>query len=161
MQQINDLFDLFDTNGDGSIDSEELNSALFALGFQRSKERRSKTTTEITGDAVTLEDFISILKGEKSSSCQNEDIWLSFSVLSGSERRKGPWGSALPSSNIEKDRKEIPVIELGALKSACQEFDVLLTEDELVLMMDEADYDKSGSVDIHKFMNILLRTPWF
>ena len=55
----------------------------------------------------------------------------------------------------------MPVIKLEALKCACQEFEVRLTEDEMVYMMDEADYDKSGSVDIQKFMHIMWRAPWF
>jgi Ca2+-binding EF-hand superfamily protein len=160
-QQIKDIFELFDTDGGGTIDSEELSAALFALGFHGNKERRSKTKAEITSTAVTLEDFLSILKGEKSISCQNEDVWLSFSVLCQSGRRGGRRGSALQLSNFELDRQEVPSIKLNALKIACQEFEVRLEEDELVYMMDEADYDKSGSIDIHKFMHILRRTPWF
>jgi Ca2+-binding EF-hand superfamily protein len=59
-QQIKEIFDLFDTNGGGSIDPEELDAqaALFALGFQRNKESSSKTIGKISSDSVTLEDFM-------------------------------------------------------------------------------------------------------
>ena len=159
-QQIEDIFDLFDINGGGTIDEEELNAAMFALGFQRNDEGVVKV--EIPKNCVTLEEFIRIMKGEKSGSCPNEDLWLAFSILTQSGRRElHLQGSALPLPNINLDRNEMPAIKISALKVACQEFEVLLTEDELVYMMDEADYDKSGSVDIHKFMRILGRTPWF
>jgi Ca2+-binding EF-hand superfamily protein len=145
-QQIKEIFDLFDTNGGGSIDQEELGSALFALGFQRKNVGKAKV--DLPNNSVTLADFIMIMKGQKSSSCENEDLWLSFSILS---RQARP-------GNI---REEMPVIRLDSLKHVCHEFEVRLTEDELVYMMNEADYDNSGSVDIHKFMRILRRTPWF
>jgi hypothetical protein len=35
LSQINEIFDLFDTDGGGSIDSLELGLALVALGFQK------------------------------------------------------------------------------------------------------------------------------
>lgn len=158
-QQIKDIFDLFDTNGGGSIDTEELNAAMFALGFQRYKGSRSKAKVEISSSAVTLENFISIMKGEKSGRCHNEDMWLSFSVLTGYGRR---WErSVLPMLKLDLDSESMPVIKLDTLKCACHEFEMRLTEDELTFMMDEADYDDSGSVDIHKFMRIMQRTPWF
>jgi hypothetical protein len=129
---------------------------MFALGFQRNDESRSMAKYENLSNAVTLEDFIRIMKGEKSGSCQNEDLWLSFSVLIQSLP-----SSALPSSTFQLGTDEVPVIKLEALKHACHEFEVQLTEGELVYMMVEADYDRSGSVDINKFMRILRRTPWF
>jgi Ca2+-binding EF-hand superfamily protein len=160
-QQIKELFDLFDTNGGGSIDQEELDAAMFALGFQRNDESRSMPRVEPPSNSVTLDDFITIMKGENSGSCQNEDLWLCFSILIQSGRRGFLWGSALPLPIFELDSNVMPEIKLDALKLVCHEFEVRLTDDELVYMMDEADYDNSGSVDIHKFMRILERTPWF
>jgi Ca2+-binding EF-hand superfamily protein len=145
-QQIKEIFDLFDTNGGGSIDQKELGAALYALGFQ--SEIASTTKFDLPNNSATLADFIMIMKGQKSNSCQHEDLWLSFSILS----RQGRPG------NI---REEMPVIKLDSLKHVCHEFEVRLTADELVYMMNEADYDNSGSVDIHSFMRILRRTPWF
>jgi Ca2+-binding EF-hand superfamily protein len=119
---------------------------LFALGFQRKNVGKAKV--DLPNNSVTLADFIMIMKGQKSSSCENEDLWLSFSILS----RQGRPGNF---------QQEMPVIKLDSLKHVCHKFEVRLTEDELVYMMNEADYDNSGSVDIHKFMRILRRTPWF
>ncbi len=166
--QIKEIFDLFDTNGGGSIDQEELDAAMFALGFHRNYGNKDQTKLEIQNNAVTLEDFILIMKGEKSGTCQNEDVWLSFSVLSQSALgRRGDnvrdiLGSfSFSSSRAAVVRKDKACIDLDDLKQACHEFELRLTEEELVYMMSEADYDKSGSVDIHKFMRIMQRTPWF
>ncbi len=156
-QQIKDIFDLFDMDGGGSIDHDELEAAMFALGFQRNDDSRSTAKIEIPSHSVTLEEFIRIMKGEKSNSCPNEDLLFCFSLLIQSDRR----GFLQPLPKYEPDSNETPVIKLDALKLACHEFEVRLTEDELVYMMDEADFDNSGSVDVHKFMRILGRTPWF
>ncbi len=159
-QQIKDIFDLFDINCGGTIEKEELYAAKFALGFQRNDEGAIKVET--TDKSITLEEFIRIMKGEKSGSCQNEDLWFAFSILTQSGRlEQHLQGSPLQVPNINLNRNEMPTIKISALKVACQEFEMLLTEGELVYMMDEADYDGSGSVDIHKFMRILGRTPWF
>ncbi len=151
--QIKEIFDLFDTNGGGSIDQQELDAAMFALGFNQNCQSTDNVKPEIPNKSVTLEDFILIMKGEKSGSCQNEDVWLSFSVLSQSGRSR----DLTASTSSEKKA----AIDLDTLKHACQRFEVRLKEDELEYMMNEADYDKSGSVDILKFMLIMQRTPWF
>ncbi len=128
---------------------------MFALGFNRNYEHKNNDRPGISNKSVTLEEFILIMKGEKSGSCQNEDVWLSFSILSQSGRQTDFPGFKF-SFRIEK-----AVINLDALKHACHKFEVRLTEEELEYMINEADYDETGSVDIHKFMRIMQRTPWF
>lgn len=41
-QEIREAFDLFDTDGSGTIDAKELKVAMRALGFEPKKRRDSK-----------------------------------------------------------------------------------------------------------------------
>ena len=42
MQELREAFDLFDTDGSGTIDTKELQVALRALGFDSKKEKVRK-----------------------------------------------------------------------------------------------------------------------
>ena len=99
--QIREIFELFDTDGDGSIDQNEMDFALVALGFQsarkksRQGQQRSAAVTvgstvnlldAITADGhVTLEEFVKLMTGHDAN---GSDLWRSvaavFAVLSGS-----------------------------------------------------------------------------
>jgi Ca2+-binding EF-hand superfamily protein len=161
--QIKDIFDLFDTDGGGSIDSDEMDSAMFALGF-RPAPSKVKVQTESDNDAakevqsLTLEEFTALMKGEIMIASPLDAIWAAFSELSrsGDENQ----GSA-QSCRKEKSRLPMDVVTLDGLKRACAEYDVKLSDEELKDMMDEADEDGGGYVDRNEFMTIMHNTPWF
>ena len=50
-QEIEEAFDLFDTDGSGSIDSKELKVAMRALGFEPKKEDIQKMISMMTAVA--------------------------------------------------------------------------------------------------------------
>merc|ERR1711924_508729 len=49
-QEIEEAFDLFDTDGSGSIDSKELKVAMRALGFEPKKEEIQKMIPDVDDD---------------------------------------------------------------------------------------------------------------
>ena len=49
-QEIKEAFDLFDTDGSGSIDSKELKVAMRALGFEPKKEEIQKMISDVDDD---------------------------------------------------------------------------------------------------------------
>merc|ERR1712080_451060 len=49
-QEIKEAFDLFDTDGSGSIDSKELKVAMRALGFEPRKEEIQKMISDVDDD---------------------------------------------------------------------------------------------------------------
>jgi len=51
MQELREAFDLFDTDGSGTIDTKELQVALRALGFDSKKEKVRKMIADIDLDA--------------------------------------------------------------------------------------------------------------
>ena len=56
-QEIREAFDLFDTDGSGTIDAKELKVAMRALGFEPSKEEIRKLISQIDVDGSGTVDF--------------------------------------------------------------------------------------------------------
>jgi Ca2+-binding EF-hand superfamily protein len=172
--QIHEIFDLFDTDGGGSIDSQELDAAMFALGFQpsgrgRSSSHRRKTETPgqslldtIDSDgsrSISLAEFTSLMKGELMGRSPLEEIWAAFSVLSKDETLHEGW--VAPPASATKSGTDWGKVTLEGLRRACKEFDVRMSEQELEYMHKEADVDSGGSVDKNEFMRIMDNSPWF
>ncbi|KAG8592830.1 hypothetical protein GDO81_000640 [Engystomops pustulosus] len=63
-QEIREAFDLFDTDGSGTIDVKELKVAMRALGFEPKKEEMKKMIADIDKDGsgtIDFEDFLSLM----------------------------------------------------------------------------------------------------
>lgn len=51
-QEVREAFDLFDSDGSGTIDVKELKVALRALGFEPRKEEMTKMISEVDKEAT-------------------------------------------------------------------------------------------------------------
>ena len=84
-EQIKEIFDLFDTDGGGTIDRGEMDFALVALGFNAPKSNKNNgaLVDEIVQDGVvTLEEFSALMMGELSGRDPQEMLRAVFAVLS-------------------------------------------------------------------------------
>ena len=84
-EQITEIFNLFDTDGGGTIDRSEMDFALVALGFHSAKSKRKNGAfvEDIIGDGkVTLEEFSALMMGELSGRDPQEMLRAAFFVLS-------------------------------------------------------------------------------
>jgi hypothetical protein len=61
-QEIREAFDLFDTDGSGTIDAKELKVAMRALGFEPKKEEIKKMIADIDKDGSGTIDFNEFLE---------------------------------------------------------------------------------------------------
>merc|ERR1719164_441664 len=72
-QEIREAFDLFDTDGSGTIDAKELKVAMRALGFEPKKEEIKKMIADIDKDGsgtIDFEEFLQMMTakmGERDS----------------------------------------------------------------------------------------------
>jgi centrin-1 len=159
--QIKDIFDLFDTDGGGSIDGNEMDAAMFALGFRPAPSKVKESGNDAKqSQPLTLDEFTALMKGEIMIASPLDAIWAAFSELSQSGAEM-EGSAAVSEQSCRKKKEPMDVVTLDGLKRACLEFDVKLSDEELKDMMDEADGDGGGYVDRNEFMSIMHNTPWF
>ena len=64
-QEIKEAFDLFDTDGSGSIDAKELKVAMRALGFEPSKDEVKRMMAEADREGtgkIEYKDFLDLMQ---------------------------------------------------------------------------------------------------
>jgi Ca2+-binding EF-hand superfamily protein len=111
--QIREIFNLFDTDCNGSIEQREIEFALSALGFQTKEDRKNRGMIDaldaIMGDGkVTLEEFSALMTGDIGGHAMYEEARAAFSVLSRPDGRSHNDG----------------LITLAKLEAVCTEFRV-------------------------------------
>jgi Ca2+-binding EF-hand superfamily protein len=155
--QIREIFELFDTDGGGTIDRHELSVAMYALGFKDVIARGIGQKHEWAGQAglskrgtesITLEEFTSLMKGEINGRDPLEDIRAIFVVLQ--------------TAHSQPDQHP-GLVTLSKLQGACNKFELQLTEEELMLMIDSAqiDVNRNGGVNEEEFLSVMRWSIWF
>ena len=134
--QIREVFNLFDTDGGGTIDRGEMDLAMVALGFHAptSNKNNGALMDEIIDDGVvTLEEFSALMMGELSGRDPEEMLRAVFAVLSRSDE--------------PDERGNDGFITLKKLQSACNEFKVRQTvsrfpSGQIVLKLEHLSHSK-------------------
>ncbi|KAJ8297948.1 hypothetical protein KUTeg_024479 [Tegillarca granosa] len=90
-QEIREAFDLFDTDGSGTIDAKELKVAMRALGFEPKKEEIKKMIAEIDKEGagtIDFNNFLSIMTQKMSEKDVKEEIQKAFRLFDDDETGK-------------------------------------------------------------------------
>lgn len=127
---IKEAFDLFDTSGTGVIDIKELKVAIRALGFEPKKEEIKKMIADIDKDGsgkLSFADFLSLMTVKMAEKDTKEEILKAFRLF---------------------DDDETGTISFKNLKRVAKELGENLTDEELQEMIDEADRDGDGEVNV-------------
>ncbi|XP_008419359.1 caltractin [Poecilia reticulata] len=139
-QEIKEAFDLFDTDGTGTIDIKELKVAMRALGFEPKKEEIKKMVSDIVKDGsgtIDFDDFLSMMTQKMNEKDSKEEILKAFRLFDDDCTGK---------------------ISFKNLKRVAKELGENLTDEELQEMIDEADQDGDGEVNEQDFLRIMKRT---
>ncbi|KAJ3172015.1 hypothetical protein HDU88_006827 [Geranomyces variabilis] len=139
-QEIREAFDLFDTDGSGTIDTKELKVAMRALGFEPKKEELKKMVAEVdrTGSGVIdFNDFLELMTSKMSEKDTREEIVKAFRLFDDDDTGK---------------------ISFKNLKRVAKELGENLTDEELQEMIDEADRDGDGEISQEEFLRIMKKT---
>ena len=142
-QEIKEAFDLFDTDGSGSIDSKELKVAMRALGFEPKKEEIKKMISDIDKDGsgtIDFSEFLEMMTAKMSEKDSREEILKAFRLFDDDETGK---------------------ISFRNLKRVAKELGENMTDEELQEMIDEADRDGDGEVNEEEFLRIMKKTNLF
>ncbi len=92
-QEIREAFDLFDTDGSGSIDAKELKVAMRALGFEPKKEEIKKMIADIDTDGsgtIDFNEFLEMMTAKMSERDPMEEIIKAFRLFDDDETGMQP-----------------------------------------------------------------------
>merc|ERR1711865_1354006 len=131
IQEIREAFDLFDTDGSGTIDAKELKVAMRALGLDAKKDEIRRMINDIDKDGsgtIDFNEFLNMMTARMGDRDSREEIVEVFRLFDDDETGK---------------------ISFKNLKRVAQE----LGEE----MIDEADRDGDGEVNEEEFFRIMKR----
>merc|ERR1711871_1338348 len=136
IQEIREAFDLFDTDGSGTIDAKELKVAMRALGLDAKKDEIRRMINDIGKDGsgtIDFNEFPNMMTARMGDRDSREEIIKVF------------------------DDDETGKISFKNLKRVAQELGENMTDEELQEMIDEADRDGDGEVNEEEFFRIMKR----
>merc|ERR1719245_972877 len=142
-QEIKEAFDLFDTDGSGTIDSKELKVAMRALGFEPKKEEIRKMIDDIDKDgsgAIDFNEFLEMMTQKMSEKDSREEILKAFRLF---------------------DDDETGFITLKNLRRVAKDIGENMSDEELQEMIDEADRDGDGQINEDEFLRIMQKTSLY
>lgn len=142
-QEIREAFDLFDTDGSGSIDAKELKVAMRALGFEPKKEEVKKMIADVDVDGygtIGFDDFMALMTAKMAERDPREEIMKAFRLFDDDETGK---------------------ITFKNLKRVAKELGENISDEELQEMIDEADRDGDGEVSEEEFFRIMKKSGMF
>ena len=142
-QEIHEAFDLFDTDGSGTIDAKELKVAMRALGFEPSKDEIKRLISEVDKDGsgtVNYNEFLVMMTTKMSERDSREEMIKAFRLFDDDETGK---------------------ISFRNLKRVAMELGETITDEELQEMIEEADRDGDGEVSQDEFIRVMEKTNLF
>ena len=142
-QEIKEAFDLFDTDGSGTIDAKELKVAMRALGFEPKKEEIRKMIADVDKDGsgvIDFTEFLDMMTVKMAERDPREEMLKAFRLFDDDETGK---------------------ISFKNLKRVAKELGENMTDEEIQEMVDEADRDGDGEISEEEFMRIMKKTNLF
>jgi Ca2+-binding EF-hand superfamily protein len=139
IEEIREAFNLFDTDGSGTIDPKELKAAMQSLGF----EAKNQTIYQMIGDidkdgsgSIDFEEFLDMMTAKMSDKDSREDIMKVFNLFDDDQTSK---------------------ISLRNLKRVAKELGETMTDAELLEMIERADNDQDGEINFEEFYAIMTK----
>ena len=142
-QEIKEAFDLFDTDGSGTIDAKELKVAMRALGFEPKKEdiKRMISELDVEGNGVIeFNQFLDLMTTKMAERDPREEMLKAFRLF---------------------DEDETGRISFKNLKRVAKELGENMSDDEIQEMIDEADRDGDNEINEEEFVRIMKKTNLF
>lgn len=143
-RQLHDLrhaFNMFDSDGSGTIDKQELRSVLKAMGSRPGKEELDELMSQMDVDksgTIDFEEFVAVMADK----LEDEELEKELEELAATFKAMDTDGSgALESEELRKALKRIGVV---------------MTQEEVVYLMGMVDADGDGSVTYEEFVKFVL-----
>ncbi len=139
IEEIKEAFDLFDTDGSGTIDPKELKAAMQSLGFDAKNQTIFQMISDLdrnkSGD-IDFDEFLDMMTARMSDKDTREDINKVFRLF---------------------DDDGTGSISLKNLRRVARELGETMTDEELQEMIDRADSNSDALVSADDFYNIMTK----
>jgi len=139
IEEIKEAFDLFDTDGSGTIDPRELKTAMQSLGFEAKNQTIYQMVSDLDKDgsgAIDFDEFLDMMTARMSDKDTKEDINKVFRLF---------------------DDDKTGLISIKNLRRVARELGETMTDEELMEMIERADSDGDGQVTAEDFYNIMTK----
>ncbi|CAD6212479.1 unnamed protein product [Miscanthus lutarioriparius] len=139
-KEIKEAFDLFDIDGSGTIDAKELNVAMRALGFEMTPEQISQMIAEVDKDGsgtIDFDEFVDMMTDKMGERDARDALHKAFRIIDQDANGK--------ISDMDIQRLAIETGERFTL-------------DEVREMIEAADENGDGEIDLDEFMKMMKRT---
>jgi centrin-1 len=137
VEELREAFNLFDTDGSGTIDPKELKEAMLNLGIQAKNQAIFDIISDIDKDGkgqIDFEEFLDVMTCKMSDTNSKEDIRKVFDLF---------------------DDEKTGYITLQNLKRVSKELGETMTEAELMEMIERADTDNDGKISPEDFYKVM------
>ncbi|KAG2719821.1 hypothetical protein I3843_02G004900 [Carya illinoinensis] len=139
-QEIKEAFELFDTDGSGTIDAKELNVAMRALGFEMTEEQINQMIADVDKDgsgAIDFDEFVHMMTAKIGERDTKEELMKAFRII---------------------DQDKNGKISVSDIKRIAKELGENFTDKDIQDMIEEADRDRDGEVSADEFLRMMKRT---
>lgn len=137
VEELRQAFDLFDTDGGGTIDPKELRAAMRSLGLETKNQTVYQMIQDIDKDAkgeIDFDEFLDLMTSKLAGSDTEEDVQKIFQLF---------------------DDDETGFITLHNLKRVASELGESMDDAELLEMIERADLDQDGQISPKEFYRIM------
>ena len=139
IEEIREAFNLFDTDGSGTIDPKELKAAMQSLGFEAKNQTIYQMIADIDKDGsgnIDFDEFLDMMTAKMSDKDTKEDIQKVFNLFDDDSTGK---------------------ISLRNLKRVAKELGETMSDAELLEMIERADTDADGEISPDEFYAIMVK----
>ncbi|XP_075507643.1 uncharacterized protein LOC142544485 [Primulina tabacum] len=133
-----EVFKLFDKNGDGSITKEELGSVVSSLYQNLTEEELQDMIHEVDTDGngtIEFPEFVDLMAKKMKETDADDDLREAFNLF---------------------DQDQNGYISADELQQVMLRFGEVLTDEEIVEMIREADLDGDGQVNYDEFVKMMM-----
>lgn len=139
IEELREAFNLFDLDGNGTIDAKELKAAMENLGFENKNRTIYDMISDVdkngTGD-IDFEEFLDLMTVKLGESDSEEDVRKVFNLF---------------------DDDKTGYISMQNLKRVTNELGENMTDGELLEMIERVDSSGEGQVNFDDFFKIMTR----
>mmetsp|Transcript_24260 Transcript_24260/g.52329 ORF Transcript_24260/g.52329 Transcript_24260/m.52329 type:complete len:161 (-) Transcript_24260:311-793(-) len=137
IEELRQAFDLFDTDGSGTIDPKELRAAMQSLGFEAKNQTIYQMIKDIDKDGtgeIDFDEFLDLMTSRLAGSDTKEDVQKIFELF---------------------DDDKTGYVSLQNLKRVAHELGENMDDAELLEMIERADTDQDGQISSEEFFTIM------